>query len=238
MTVFLKQSTATTIVIGPFVDDTDGKTAETGLTISQGDVLLWKQGGTTLAQKTEATSATHRSNGLYTVPLDTTDTNTLGQLIVSVNESGALPVRHDFQVVTANVWDSLFSTDKLEVDVAQWLGTAAATPTVAGVPEVDMTHMAGGTANVLNLNASASTIIRGTVDNSAHSPTNTEFESDDITTATADFYNGRLVIFTSGSLAGQAARINDYAKVGSNGHFTVSTLAGSAPANNDTFVIV
>lgn len=237
MTVLLKQSTATTIVIGPFVDDTDGKTAETGLTISQGDVLLWKQGGTTLAQKTEATSATHRSNGLYTVPLDTTDTNTLGQLIVSVNESGALPVRHDFQVVTANVWDSLFSTDVLDVSVTQWLGTAAATPTVAGVPEVDITHMAGGTANVLNLNASASTIVRGTVDNSAHTPSATEFEADDITTAAADFYNGRLIIFTSGSLANQAARINDYSKVGSNGHFTVSTLT-SAPANNDTFVIV
>ena len=45
----LKQSTAVTIVIGPFVDDTDGKTAETGLTLSQSDVLLWKEGGTTLA---------------------------------------------------------------------------------------------------------------------------------------------------------------------------------------------
>lgn len=32
-----------------------------------------------------------------------------------------------------------------EVDVTHWLGTAAATPTVAGVPEVDITHI-GGTA--------------------------------------------------------------------------------------------
>ena len=29
---WLKQSTAVTVKIGPFVDDTDGKTAETGLT--------------------------------------------------------------------------------------------------------------------------------------------------------------------------------------------------------------
>lgn len=34
---------------------------------------------------------------------------------------------------------------KPKVDVDAWLGTAAATPTVAGVPEVDITH-AGGTA--------------------------------------------------------------------------------------------
>src|SRR3990167_9431207 len=33
--------------------------------------------------------------------------------------------------------------DLLDVNLTQWLGTAAATPTVAGVPEVDLTHVAG-----------------------------------------------------------------------------------------------
>jgi len=37
------------------------------------------------------------------------------------------------------------------VNVTQWLGTAAATPTIAGVPEVDMTHI-GGTAQTANDN--------------------------------------------------------------------------------------
>ena len=32
---FLKQSTAVDILLGPFLDDNDGKTAETGLTIEQ-----------------------------------------------------------------------------------------------------------------------------------------------------------------------------------------------------------
>lgn len=104
----LRQSTAATLLLGPFLDETDGKTAETALTISQADVLLWKQGGTTLAQKNESTSATHRSNGLYTVPIDTTDTNTLGVLSVSVHESGALPVRQDYTVLPAVVWDEMF----------------------------------------------------------------------------------------------------------------------------------
>lgn len=107
----LKQSTAATLLIGPFLDETDGKTAETALTISQADVLLWKQGGTTLAQKNETTSATHRSNGLYTVPIDTTDTNTLGILSVSVHEAGALPIRQDYEVVPAVVWDEMFDSD-------------------------------------------------------------------------------------------------------------------------------
>lgn len=106
----LKQSTATTLLLGQFLDETDGKTAETGLTISQADVLLWKEGGTTLAQKNESTSCTHRSHGLYTCPVDTTDTNTLGVLSVSVIESGALPIRQDYKVITAEEWNAKYST--------------------------------------------------------------------------------------------------------------------------------
>lgn len=102
----LKQSTATTLRLGPFLDSTDGVTAETALTISQSDVLLWKEGGTTAAQKNESTACTHRENGYYTCPLDATDTNTLGALSVSVNESGAIPIRQDYTVVPANVYDS------------------------------------------------------------------------------------------------------------------------------------
>lgn len=103
----LRKSTAATIVLGPFLDDTDGKTAETGLTISQGDVLLHKHDGTSIAQKNDATSATHRSSGYYTVPLDTTDTNTAGRLRVMVSESGALPVWEDFFVMLATAFDAL-----------------------------------------------------------------------------------------------------------------------------------
>ena len=43
--LWLKQSTAVTVKIGPFVDEDDGKTAETGLTVSQADVRLSKNGG-------------------------------------------------------------------------------------------------------------------------------------------------------------------------------------------------
>jgi hypothetical protein len=114
----LKQSTATTIVVGPIVDSADAS-AETGQTIAQADVLLWKEGGTTLAQKNDATSCTHRSNGLYTCPLNTTDTGTLGQLIVNVAKSGTLVFRDDYTVVPANVYDSLAGADTLWVDVQE-----------------------------------------------------------------------------------------------------------------------
>lgn len=138
----LKQSTAATLKLGPFVDATDGFTAETGLTINQADVRLSKNGGN-MAQKNESSAATHDEIGIYDCPLDTTDTDTLGRLSVFVHNSNARPVRQDYMVVTANVYDSLCATDNLQVDVIQWLGTAAATPTTAGVPEVDVTHWRG-----------------------------------------------------------------------------------------------
>lgn len=216
MTTFLKQSTATTIVAGPFVDDTDGKTAETALTISQADVLLWKQGGTTFAQKNESTAATHRSNGNYTVPLDATDTNTVGQLIVSINESGALPVRLNYMVMPANVWDSLFGSDKLQVDAVELNSVAA---------------------SAANLERSASAIVRGTVDNTAFTATATILEADDITEATTDHYKGRIIIFTSGAVKDQATAITAYSLNGGRGRFTYNTLT-EAPANDVTFVIV
>jgi len=48
------------------------------------------------------------------------------------------------------------------VDVTHWLGTACATPTVAGVPEVDLTHVAGATTNVAALATNVDAILTDT----------------------------------------------------------------------------
>ena len=121
---YLKADTATTIRIGPFVDDTDGKTAETGLTIAQADVRLSK-GGAAAAQKNDSTSATHDEAGYYRVPLNTTDTNTEGTLDVCVSEAGALPVIAKFTVLPAEVYDSIVAgTDKLQTDIVQVTGSS------------------------------------------------------------------------------------------------------------------
>lgn len=110
---YLKQSTAVTLKIGPFLDDTDGKTAETGLTITQADVRLSKNGGD-IAQKNEATSCTHDELGIYGCPIDATDTDTLGRLQLWVHESGALPVCHQFLILPRNVYDCFFTLNKGE----------------------------------------------------------------------------------------------------------------------------
>ena len=158
MTVELRQSTAVDILIGPFVDEDDGKTLEESLTISQGDVMLSKN-GQPLAQKNDATACAFDDLGCYNCELDATDTNTLGELTVIVFEDGALPFRRDYAVITQQFWDSKYGADVLQVDVAQWLGTAAATPTVAGVPEVDLTHVAGATTNVAALATGMATLL-------------------------------------------------------------------------------
>lgn len=144
MTIYLKQSTASQeVLLGPFVDATDGNTAETGLTIANTDIKLHKAGATTLANKASG-GATHISNGNYYAVLDATDTDTLGSLIIVVQVSGALAVRHHAVVLSANVYDALIGGgDLLDVSVTQWLGTACATPTVDGLPEVDLTHWNG-----------------------------------------------------------------------------------------------
>lgn len=118
MATWLKQSTAIEIKLGPFVDQADGFTAETTLTISQADVRLAKNDGD-WAQKAETTAMVHEENGWYRCLLDTTDTNTLGILIVAVNEAGALPVWREFLVVPANVWDSYLGADLLQVHAAE-----------------------------------------------------------------------------------------------------------------------
>jgi hypothetical protein len=117
MAQWIKQSTASTIKLGPFLDDTDGKTPKTALTISQADIRISKNGGN-FAQSNNTAGATHNENGYYSVPLDATDTNTLGTFRVAVLKTGALAVWQDFMVVPANVWDSMFGASTLNVNVS------------------------------------------------------------------------------------------------------------------------
>lgn len=54
--------------------------------------------------------------------------------------------------------------------------------------------------------------------------------------ATNDFYNGSLLVFTSGALKGIARKITDY--TGATGNLAFTTAFPSAPANGDKFVIL
>lgn len=109
--IYLRQSTASQEVpLGHFVDSTDGVTAETGLTIANTDIKVWKTGATTLADKNSG-GATHISGGIYYCTLDATDTNTIGPMVLFVSVSGALAVRLECTVLDEAYYDHLFGTN-------------------------------------------------------------------------------------------------------------------------------
>ncbi len=91
------------------------------------------------------------------------------------------------------------------------------------------------------LEASAGIII-GEVETATTAATTTTMEALTISPntteeATADHFNGRLILFTSGALLGQMTDITDYALANSNMSLTFTALT-EAPADTDRFVIL
>lgn len=146
---YLKADTAVDVKIGPFLDITNGNTPETGLTATQASIRLSKMGGD-FAAKDSATSASHDEFGWYDCNISGTDTNTEGRMVLACHISGsALPVWHEFMVVNANVYDSLFATattDYLQTDVIQISGDATAPTNLESM--YDGTGYVGGTTKL------------------------------------------------------------------------------------------
>ena len=92
-------------------------------------------------------------------------------------------------------------------------------------------------AGAAKLALGATTMITGTVSYDNTNATTTVIYSDDITEATADHFNGRLFVPTSGALLGQYTDITDYSLDTGEGKFTVTALT-EPPADDTTFVIL
>lgn len=123
----LEESTAVTILIGPLVSTSDAS-PQTGLTVSQADVRLSKNGGN-MAQKNESSACTHDELGMYACALDTTDTNTIGALTISVNDGGnALVWSKTYDVVSAEYMDVVNGTDDLPALISAVLGGSTSEP--------------------------------------------------------------------------------------------------------------
>lgn len=102
---FLKQSTAATILLGQFVDKLDAVTPKTALTL---DVQISKNGGSS-SDRNSASAISHDASGYYLVPLDVTDTNTLGiTTVFAVDATSYLTVSRTYQIITAASYDLLF----------------------------------------------------------------------------------------------------------------------------------
>ena len=149
--MFLKQSTAFTDRIGPFLDKTDGVTEEVGLTTASSAIFLSKNGGNFVV-KNDATALAHDQDGWYVIVYDATDTATVGKLEVMVQAPAThLPVWKTYWVLEEAIYNALFAASAAgfdanqRVDIGSILGGAVPTPAVTGVPDVNVTHV-GDTA--------------------------------------------------------------------------------------------
>lgn len=85
------------------VDDTDGKTAETGVTVSTSDVQIRKAGG---SFANFAGTWTEVASGLYTYTPSTGEIDTLGPFVVKVVKSGVRTYMASVQIVSYDPYDS------------------------------------------------------------------------------------------------------------------------------------
>jgi hypothetical protein len=175
---FLRQNTAVIVTVGPFYDKTDGVTIETALTITNERITLTADTdagsaptnildnvtGATSGTSNDLNYITGNDAGMMQLELAAADTNRVGRMLLSITDAANhVPVFQEFFVLPQAIFDWLTGVIvPLPANVTTWLGTAAATPTVAGVPEVDITHVGGSTTNVAALATNVDAILTDT----------------------------------------------------------------------------
>jgi hypothetical protein len=264
--LILKQSTAVDVLIGPFVDVTDGITGETGESPS---VKLSKN-GQALGAKNDATTPVSDADGYYNCELDVTDTDTVGTMVLTVAATAtAAPVRHEMQVVEELVYVDLYAasasgisdikaeTVLILADTAE-IGAAGIGLTNVKLPEdgLDLilkgsTHtlavadavwdevLTGGTHNVTN---SAGKRLR-TIDAAfevlsgiADAGTSTTITFEAGASATNEIYAGDRVVITAGTGVSEHGLILSY--VGSTRVATMSKAWTVTPDNTSEYTVV
>ena len=105
--ILLRYATASQEVpLGYYLDNLDGDTPETGLTIANTAIKLWKRGGSSILAKS-AGGATHMADGVYYTTLNEDDTDTLGPLVIFSHVSGALTVKVTCCVLPPDIYDAI-----------------------------------------------------------------------------------------------------------------------------------
>ena len=129
---FLRKNTAVQILVGPFVDLTNGYEPETGMTVTNITAqLLYEDDDNTAPHLVALTlSASGGDNdmahltddvgGFYTLELTAANTNFTGRARLSFIDADVMrPLTMDFFVLDANVYDALLGADKLQVHAAE-----------------------------------------------------------------------------------------------------------------------
>lgn len=132
----LKQSTASTVVVGPVLD-TNGAAVTTAVV---GDFRLAKNG--TTATLSGAT-VTHDANGYYTVALTTGNTDTVGGLAIYSGNTAQSMATHSWTVLLATVFDAIVTNATNTTG-----GLATATGAISAFAGAISTYAGGAVASV------------------------------------------------------------------------------------------
>lgn len=132
----IKQSTVTTIYVGPVLDSSGAAVTNAVLA----DFRLIKNG--TAATLTEAT-VTHDANGHYTIALTSTNTDTLGRLTIASGNTAHAMATHRYSVLLASVFDAIVANAANTTG-----GLLTATGSVTGIAGTLSTFAGGAVASV------------------------------------------------------------------------------------------
>jgi hypothetical protein len=130
MSIILKQSTQIKVRIGPAVAVGDGFTPVTTLALSTADEaeLLKADGAGTVDISGATMAAITGADGWYDLTLTTSHTDTIGELIVAINDDSLiLPVYQKFQVVEESVYVNFFASGAVGPLTAAQVNTEADT---------------------------------------------------------------------------------------------------------------
>lgn len=208
--MFLEQSEATAArrrILVYLVDDTDGKTPETAVTISAGDVKISKNGA---AEANHAGTLVELAGGRYYYEHTQAEQDTLGLLTFALAKAGVRTFIKESQVVP---WD----------------------PYAANLP-ADVKAVDGNAAAATILSRHARGVVRGTC-GAGSTTTSIVTSSLDPAASVNDQFNAKVLTFdkdtTTANLRGQSTTVSDFT---SGGVITVVALT-NAPASGDTFTI-
>jgi hypothetical protein len=200
--IFLRSNTAVIIAVGPFYDKTDGVTIETALTITNERITLVAETdagsaptlildnitGATAATSNDLNYIASGDNGMMQLELAAADVNRVGRMKLSITDAANhVPVFHELFVLPAAIYDWLTGVIvPLPANTTQWLGSAVAAVTTAGVPEVDVTHWGGGAVAAVSVTG----VPKVDLSHVAGSATSVSALASGVATLLADWNNG------------------------------------------------
>lgn len=112
----VRQSASIGLIIGPFVDATDGKTPETGVDVATADIATIYKHNVSASIALATSTFTHVAQGMYLLYASTSLFDTLGQATIVIEDSSVcLPVWKDLMVVGKPYYDMKYGTGGLTI---------------------------------------------------------------------------------------------------------------------------